>query len=65
MSANDEHCFEVFFKSGPGNVTVLRGARLETAHDTAKRTANSRRITVYVRNQLTGATEPVQPADKT
>ena len=62
MNATTESSFDVFLKSGRCEVRLVRGANLEAAHARAKQTANSRRQTVYIRNQLTGAVEPVQPS---
>lgn len=61
QTMNDDHRFDVFHKSGPGEVTRLRGAKLETARKEALSIADSRRIMVYIRNQDTGEVESVQP----
>jgi hypothetical protein len=51
-------------KSGTCEVRLMQGANLQAAHAKAKHTANSRRKTVYIRNQLTGAVEPIEPSNQ-
>jgi len=57
----DQRAFEVIIPSGSGTVTVLRGATLATAHAHARHEAKARRKNVYIRNTITGVTQPVGP----
>ena len=56
-----DHAFEVVVRSGSGTVTVLRGATLATAHAQARMEARKRRGNVYIRNAITGVTQPIGP----
>lgn len=61
MTPMDDRNFDVFFKIHGNDVTLLRGAPLKTAMETARLAANQRRTTVIVLNRLDGTHHVVSP----
>ncbi len=54
-------CFEVLVPSSGGTLIKFQGSPLPVALKRAREEAREQRRTVYVRNQLTGLSRPVQP----